>query len=75
LHAAASSTVFASKTYSIGEDYVVELQGEGGLGKLVYLGYAVKLKKLYGNSLSEIFICLEATVVCKRKNKPFYNKK
>jgi hypothetical protein len=44
LHAAASTAVFASKTYSIGEEYVVKVQGTGGLGKMVYLGCAEKIK-------------------------------
>ncbi len=38
LHSAASAAVFAFKTHRIGEDYVVEVQGTVGLGKIVYLG-------------------------------------
>jgi hypothetical protein len=44
LHTAASSAVFASKTRRIREDYVVEVQCEDGLEKMLYLGCEMKLK-------------------------------
>jgi hypothetical protein len=44
LHTATGTTVFASKTRRIREDYVVKVQGEDGLEKMVYLGCVMKLK-------------------------------
>jgi hypothetical protein len=42
LHAAANSTVFASKAHRIWEDYILEVQGTCGWMKMVYLGCAKK---------------------------------